>query len=258
MNKIIIDNDQIIESDIDYNYKKRENLFDISSLVLNINNDQDLIVNIDIKDDIKLVVTFNILESVNLNLCIVTRGNNSKIQYKYNLENNSCCNVEKLNLVSSIREMVIANLDEGSSFNYLFKGIVIGNENYDFMIYHNGINSNSDIKNNLVNELGSVYLQISSFIPKNITGCFCNQYNRIINNMDNKCLIKPNLYIDCDDVVANHSALIDNFSYDDLFYLYLKGINYDDALKLLTKGFLLSNIKSDQIIDLINKRYGGE
>ena len=126
------------------------------------------------------------------------------------------------------------------------------------MIYHNGINSNSNIINNIINELGSVYIQISSFIPKNITGCSANQFNRIINNTDNSCEIRPNLYIDCDDVEANHSALIDKFNYNELFYMYLKGIDNKNAFKLLTKGFLLSKITNKEIIDLINKRYGGE
>ena len=75
---------------------------------------------------------------------------------------------------------------------------------------------------------------------------------------ENKCEIRPNLYIDCDDVEANHSALIDKFNKDELFYLYSKGINYSQADKLLTKGFLKTKITSQEIIDIINTRYGGE
>lgn len=258
MNKIIIENEKIVKSDIDYSYKIAKNFFEISELTLNIKNNLELSLYINTKEDSKLIINLNVLENANLNLYIIVKGKKSKIQYQYNISNNATCNVEKLNMVDSIREMIIAKLDEYSNFNYVLKSISISKENYDYMIYHNGINSNSNIINNCVNELESIYLQISSFIPKDIIGCSTNQYNRIINNTNNKCEIRPNLYIDCCDVNANHSALIDKFSYNDLFYLELKGIDYNSAVEMLTKGFLLSNIKNKEIIDLINERYGGE
>lgn len=257
MNRIIIENDEIIKSDIIYNYKRKENTFEISELILDINNNDDIYLNIN-NNDSKLIINFNIKDNIKLNLVIINKCCNSKIQYKYNLGKNAICNIEKLNIVSSIREMIIANLDSSSNFNYIHKSIAISKENYDYMIYHNGINSNSNIINNSVNEQGSIYYQISSFIPKNINGCTANQFNRIINNTDNNCEIRPNLYIDCDDVTANHSALIDKFSNSELFYLESKGIDKDTSIKMLTKGFLLSNIKNKEIIDIINNRFGGE
>ena len=257
MNRIIIENDEIIKSDIIYNYKRKENTFEISELILDINNNDDIYLNIN-NNDSKLIINFNIKDNIKLNLVIINKCCNSKIQYKYNLGKNAICNIEKLNIVSSIREMIIANLDSSSNFNYIHKSIAISKENYDYMIYHNGINSNSNIINNSINEQGSIYYQISSFIPKNIIGCSTNQYNRIINKTDNSCEIRPNLYIDCADVEANHSALIDTFNKNELFYLELKGINKEDSKKLLEKGFLLSKINSREIINIINKKYGGE
>ena len=90
-----------------------------------------------------------------------------------------------------------------------------------------------------------ILFNVSSFIPKDITGCVASQDNRIINLNDNYSIIKPNLYIDCDDVVASHSAWVGSFSEDDLFYLQSRGINRDDATKLLLTGFLTSNMSSD-------------
>ena len=258
MNKIIIENDKIVESDIEYKYTKKENIFDISKIEFNIDKDSKILLNINIKEESKLIITFNILDNINTELTIITQGNKSKIQYNYNLSKNASINIEKLNILDSIRELITANLEENSSINYIFKSISYSKENYDYMIYHNGINSNSNIINNSINEQGSIYYQISSFIPKNITGCSTNQYNRIINKIDNICEIKPNLYIDCDDVEANHSALIDTFNKNELFYLESKGINKLDSLKLLEKGFLLSKINDKEIINIINKKYGGE
>lgn len=259
MNKIVIENEIVTEANnIEYTFKEKENLFDISQLILDIKENSDLSLNINLKEESKLIITFNVLENVKFNLYIITTGTTGKIQYKYNLAKNSFCLVEKFNDVTSIREMIVANLDELSNLEYHFKSIALNKENYDYMIYHNGINSNSDIYNGSVNEQGSVYYQISSFIPKNITGCRANQFNRIINLTNNKCEIRPNLYIDCDDVEANHSALIDKFTHNELFYIKLRGIDEENAIKMLTKGFLLSNIKNQEIIDLINKKFGGD
>ena len=257
MHKIIIENDKIIKSDIKYSYKEKQDLFDISELDININNDMELIMDINTVDN-RLIINFNIYNNTNLNLVIITNGSRSKLQYKYNLKNNSKVNIQKINTVDGIREMIITNLDEYSSFNYIFKSITTNKENYDYMIYHNGIISTSNIINNSINETGNIYMQISSFIPEKITGCYVNQYNRIINNTENNCEIRPKLYIDCCDVEANHSALIDKFNNNELFYLKTKGINHNDAVKLLTKGFLLNKITSREIINIINKRYGGE
>ena len=254
MHKIIIENDKIIDSDIKYLYKEKKDIFGISEINFDINTNE-IFININSYES-KLIINFNI--HCDTKLYIITNGSKSKIQYNYNIDSNRYINVEKLNIVDSIREMISANIEENSNFNYIFKTISINHENYDYMIYHNGINSTSNIINNGVNECGSIYLQISSFVPKNIIGCSTNQYNKIINNTENKCEIRPNLYIDCSDVSANHSALIDKFSNEEIFYLESKGIKYEDATKLLTRGFLLSKITNKEIIDIINKRYGGE
>ena len=259
MSKILIENEKVITSeDIEYSYKEKQNIFEISEITIDIKRDQEISFKINLLEETKLVINFNLHKNVKLDLSIITTGVMSKIQYKYNLSENSNCHVEKINMVDGIREMIIANLDEMSNIDYHFKSIASNKENYDYMIYHNGINSTSNIINNGVNECGSIYLQISSFVPKNIIGCSTNQYNKIINNTENKCEIRPNLYIDCSDVSANHSALIDKFSNEEIFYLESKGIKYEDATKLLTRGFLLSKITNKEIIDIINKRYGGE
>lgn len=257
MNKIIIENDKIIESDLDYQIDSNS-IFNIQEICFNIKKDMDLKLTININKETKNIICFNIFDDVALNLSILTSGEFSKIQYKYHLGFNAHCNIEKLNIVNGISEMIIANIDEGSSFNYLFKSIASNKENYDYMIYHDGKNSSSNIINHSINENGSIYYQISSFIPQKMVGCSANQYNRIINLTNNKCEIRPDLYIDCDDVSANHSALIDKFSDKELFYLKSRGINEEMANKLLMKGFLMSKLNNQELIDLIQERYGGE
>ena len=228
MNKIIIENDKIIESDLDYQIDSNS-IFNIQEICFNIKKDMDLKLTININKETKNIICFNIFDDVALNLSILTSGEFSKIQYKYHLGFNAHCNIEKLNIVNGISEMIIANIDEGSSFNYLFKSIASNKENYDYMIYHDGKNSSSNIINHSINENGSIDYQISSFIPQKMVGCS-----------------------------ANHSALIDKFSDKELFYLKSRGINEEMANKLLMKGFLMSKLNNQELIDLIQERYGGE
>ena len=151
--------------------------------------------------------------------------------------------------------MVIVKLkEENAKIDYNFKTISNKKETYDYHIFHDAKNTYSNIKNNGVCiEDGSIIYQVSSFVPKDITSCIVNQNNRIINLTDNKCEIMPNLYIDSNDVEASHSALIGKFTDEEMFYIQSRGIDYNNALKLLITGFLTSDIKNNKILREVNK-----
>ena len=124
------------------------------------------------------------------------------------------------------------------------------------LVYHNAKNTVSNILNNGVNILNGVLeFNVSGFVSNGVTGCDINQSARIINMTDNTCVIKPNLFIDEEDVIANHSALIGIFSEDEIFYLMSRGISKKDAENLLIKGFLLNGVTYHKKVlkDIINK-----
>ena len=242
MNKIVIDNNKLKENNIDIITNNKE-------FTLNIEGSNKLLFEIN-NSDISLI--FNINKDVELNLIIKTSGNN-KINYKYDIDSNSTLNIYKINN-GDIEENIITNLNgEKANINYNFKTICNNKETYDYYIYHNSKNTISNIKNNGIANNGSIIYQVSSYVPKDITGCIVNQNNRIINLGNNKSEILPNLYIDCSDVEASHAALIDRFTFEEIFYLQSRGINYNDALKLLIKGFLLSDISDKDLIDYITE-----
>ena len=64
----------------------------------------------------------------------------------------------------------------------------------------------------------------------------------IINFKNGNSKIIPNLIIDNNDVVANHSAYIGSFSEDDIFYIKSRGINEIDMYKLLYRSLLLGKM----------------
>ena len=255
MNKIVLDDLKIVESlvtdSITYDLVDNE----ITGVnVLNIDVLKSCDLNLEYRcSDCKLEVCINVNSDIDLNVNEIISGEICKVRTTYSIESNSRVNVFKFNNIDSIKEYFVCNLNgTGASINYNLKTISINPENYDFLIYHNFKNTNSSINTNGVSiKDGSILFNVSSFIPKNITGCVASQDNRIINLNDNYCIIKPNLYIDCDDVVANHSAWVGSFNPDELFYLQSRGINRDDATRLLLKGFLTSNISSE-MCDYIN------
>ena len=259
MNKIKIVNDNLekinVSKNIQIEYYKKESLFAINDIKINILKDSDLEIEINLKEESKISFNINISENTSLNLNILSKGIGGKVQYKYNLDTNSNCNVLKYQDVKSIKEMIIVNLNGyNASINYNFKTIASSKETYDYHIFHKKNNTKSIIKNNgLCIKNGEIIYQVSSFIPKDIVNCVANQNNRIINLTNNKCEILPNLYIDSSDVEASHSALIGKFSDEEMFYLESRGISEYEALKLLINGFLTSEINNNKIINKITK-----
>ena len=259
MNKIKVVNDNLEKANVSkyvqVEYYRKECLFAINDLKINVTKDSELDIEVDLKEDSKLNFNINIDSNVNLNLNIYTTGKLGKIQYKYTLGENSLCNVYKLQNVDTIKEMIIVNLNGiNADFEYNFKTISNNKETYDYHIFHKYNNTISNIKNNGVCiDNGNIIYQVSSFVPKEINGCIVNQNNRIINLTNNKCEIKPNLYIDSFDVEASHSALIGKFSDEEMFYIQSRGIDYNSALKLLITGFLTSDINNKKLIKNIIK-----
>ena len=259
MNKIKVVDDILelanVSKNIHIEYYRRECIFGINEIKIVVTKDSDLDIEIKLKEETKLNFNINVDENVNLNLNIVTKGKSGKVQYKYNVEKNSFVNVFKFQNIKNIKEMVIARLvGENAKIEYNFKTISNMKETYDYHVFHDANNTESNIKNNGVCiDKGLIVYQVSSFVPKDIKGCIVNQSNRIINLTNNKSEIMPNLYIDSSDVEASHSALIGKFSDEEMFYLQSRGIDYNTALKLLISGFLTSDIDNKNILKQINK-----
>ena len=172
-------------------------------------------------EDVK-VLNIDVLESCDLDLDY--RFSSAKVEVCINVCSNIILNVNEIISGESAKVRTKYVIDEFSFVNICTNGVSIKD--------------------------GSILFNVSSFIGKNITGCVATQDNKIINLNDNECIIKPNLYIDCDDVSATHSAWVGSFREDELFYLQSRGISMDDAIRLLISGFLTSNI-SDSLCDYI-------
>lgn len=264
MNRIIIEDDGIKESLVDnnikINYTVDNSFIKINQLVIEFIDKTDLEIYYNFFNEIKINVTINCLANSKVNIFEKYNDGALKVQNTYNLGDNSNISIQKFYDVNSIRQFDVINLNSnGSKVDYVLKTISSGLEKYNLVVNHNAPNTISNVINNAVNIAnGEVFFDINGIIPKGMLNCNLNQNNRIVTFNERKCQINPNLLIDENDVCANHSAFVGKFNDDDLFYLQSRGINYNDALKLLTKGFLTSNLTLDdeleeEIENIINK-----
>lgn len=256
MNKIILGEN--IETNIDDKIKISitDKYDDVKKIIIDVIKNADITFIFNKKQ--KLQIDLNIAKNKKCNIIEYKENKKYKLQYKYNLEENSYLNITKINDVKKTKELILFNLNgKNAKVDYLLKTISKNEEKYSLMVYHNSKNTISNIINHAVNiKEGEIKFDVSGFVPNNITNCVVNQEGRIINLTDNKCEIKPNLFIDENDVTASHSAHIGKCNDDKIFYLQSRGITKKEAEMLLIKGFLTSKLtKTKKHMEKIIKTY---
>lgn len=244
MNKIKIVNEQILfeESDelIEVTLSDKLDIFDIIKLKIKVFGNTDIQIYYEDIDESKLDVLICVEEDVNCNLYELKKERDVKVQYKYYLKKYATLNIHKFYDCSSVKELDIVELNgEYASINFKLHTISKNTQKYDLVVYHNSRCTKSNIINKGVNiKEGSLSFNVTGVVYNGIKDCEVNQNNRIITMNEKECNINPNLLIEENDIVANHAALIGKFNEQEVFYLMSRGIKRNDAIKLLTKGFL--------------------
>lgn len=249
MNRIIVKEDKLL----DYNdeYLKIENN--------NITFLKDNNYILEYLDCHNIKLNINLLDNIKINLYEKSTFNNIKVNNTYNLNNNSILNISKFYNNYSTLEKIEINLNkENSLINYNFSNICKNNEEYKIIINHNSSNTNSNIKNKIITINDSkLVMDLDSNLKEKRNKCLLNQDTRVIFFNENNVTIKPNMYIDYNDVIAKHSSVIGKFREEEIFYMMSRGIKYNDIIKLLTKGLIVNNLdiieeEKKQIINIIN------
>ena len=264
MNKIVIKNDDIsLESYDDslvFSVSKKNKFLNVKNVNIKAKKDTEILIECIDALDIKLDICINILKGIHVKIYECKNGGNYKYQYRYYLEKDSYLGIEKVIDAENVLENYLINLNgENATIDFNLKTISKMHEKYNFLVYHNAKKTISNIINNGVNiKDGVLEFNVSTFIFNGVKKCDASQSGRIINETSNECVIRPNLFIDENDVIANHSALIGTFSEEEVFYLMSRGIDKKEAKKLLTKGFLLKGINyhKDVLKNIINKYWG--
>ena len=188
----------------------------------------------------------------------------SSFDLKLKINNHYVVNKGKLNITKfynnhSVDEVIDIDLcTSGALVGYKFANICRESENYVININHLSPKTKSDINNKSVALSNSkLNFVINSNVLKKSIKSVLNQNTRIVSMGECDAKISPNMFIDLDDVEAKHGSVIGTFKEDDIFYLMSKGISYNDTLKLMIKGYLLSNMLEyheirKKIIDIID------
>lgn len=198
---------------------------------------EDNITRLDSIDKNKYDIDKNSKVIINLNKPFIS-------ECEFNLSENSTLIINKLYKNNGINEDVTINLNGiNSKVIYNLSILTDDNLNFNINIFHNNKKTTSIISNHgvVLNDAKLSFI-VNSYVYKGNINSILDQKSKIITMGRNNSEIKPNLYIDEYDVVANHAASIGKFNKEDIFYLLTKGINLDDAYELLINGFLENNL----------------
>lgn len=144
--------------------------------------------------------------------------------------------------IKNLKINILENNDTTLEFNYsLYQSIkasiildskVLGNNNKCSMNVYGVSDKDGAI---VVNATGSVLENIKdNDLLENV---------RILMLNDSENVIVPNLLVGSNEVSVNHNATISSLDTNYLYYLNSKGLSYEDAKKLIVKGFLKSKLK---------------
>lgn len=185
-------------------------------------------------------LTFEVRENVDASVLFFKKGNHNICKESYLLEKNSTLILNKICCMDGNEEMVSVYLNgENANINYVCKTLSIDEEKYNIDIFHRANNTECLLYNHGITHLnGKISFTISNIVPKGMKDTKINQNSQIITMNKEKCVIKPNLFIDENEVEASHSAHIGFFDDSLLFYLKSRGIEERKACNLLLKGFL--------------------
>ncbi len=104
-------------------------------------------------------------------------------------------------------------------------------------------NSNCNFFLNGVNlENNKLYFTVNGIINKNLENVLLEENTCIINRKDGDSKIIPNLLVDSDSTVANHSAFIGKLDDEVIRYLNSRGIEDREAKKILLRAVLLGKM----------------
>ena len=250
MNKIIIDNNNIVSKEI------TNVLVDGNTIIFSKDGDYGLeVINCN-KLELNIIVNSN----VEVKLFVFSVDNDMEAKISYTLLDGAKLFLFKFynNINNSVIENIYLN-GKNSEIRYGLSSIACGVEDYKMQIFHNNCFVKSDITCKCIGfDKSKVTFIIDSVLDKGNTDVIMNQDTKIICMGDVDAKIEPNMLIEEDDVVARHGSVIGRFSDEDVFYMMSRGILFEDANKLMVKGFLMSHLDvyancQERILEIINK-----
>jgi len=240
---IIVKDTQVnIEKADNYNYE--------------IDKDCNVIINIGGKDNLDISLNIKINQNVNANILVINNALGSlNVNDNYDIKGNLHLAYVQLN---DYDVNVSSNYNLNKEYSELnVRSAILSNviKKFDINTYHNEPNTIAHIDNyGIINNEGRCELVVSNKIEKGKVNCQTHQTSRIL-TYSNKAIgkILPILLIDENDVAASHAASIGKPNEEEIFYLQSRGLTYNQALNLISIGYLMpvSQVIQDEKINTL-------
>lgn len=202
-------------------------------------------------------LSLNVKPNIKVSFLLFKTSINGFYEEYYSLGKNSFLTLNKICFTKGNEEKVNVSLDgEKAKIDYVCKTICEDKEKYNVNIYHQAADTECTIYNHGINHKnGCLSFCVTNVVPKGILHAKVNQNSRIITFNNQKCEIKPELFIAENEVEASHSAHIGSFPFELLFYLQSRGIKKEKAYNLLLKGYITQKLffKDERCIEIIDK-----
>lgn len=146
-----------------------------------------------------------------------------------------------LNQYSEISDNKLSiKINQFDNSEFVYNHSFINYKNYDLNI---DINLSGNKSRNVINIHGisnnsNTNIKIDGKVNNNTFDNELDEKIKMININNGTSKIVPNMFISTKNVLANHSASISDIDENYLFYLNSKGLNKEDAIKLIIEGFL--------------------
>lgn len=219
---------------------------------ITIKNDANLIVEIENTDSVDMKV--KVQENVKANILIFNHQQKT-LDYKDEYQIYGHVNIAYVQL-DDCDLTVNSNyyLQQTESSVNVRSAIIARNKKvFNINTYHNKGNTYAKIDNyGIADGNGLCQLVVTNTINKGTKGCQTFQTSRIL-TYSSKAIgkILPILKIDENDVQASHAASIGKPNQQAIFYLQSRGLTYQQALNLISIGYLLpvSQVVEDKVVN---------
>lgn len=194
-------------------------------------------------NNIKKKSDYIILDKNNINSL---QDNNCYIIDKALLTDNICINIPdgynlEFYLINYEGDKLDITFNQNNNSFVIFSFSIINNMKSNYKIFNNvnGSNNKTIIKGRIYNNVNAdTTCLVSGDIKKDTVNNDYTEDVRGLNLYSNNLVIKPDLIVSTNEVVANHMVTIGNFEENKITYLKEKGIGEKNVKKLLLNNFL--------------------
>lgn len=158
------------------------------------------------------------------------------------LFNNSKLLINSFNIYNrDINITINVILEENSILEFNLSYIAHVKVNILFNYYMIGDNNKCNVVMKTISEDdGKSKITITGTVDKNTINNEMNENIRIIAKNNETNIVEPNMIINTDNVIANHSVAIGKIDDESLNYLMSKGLTKQSAERLIENGFLIN------------------